>query len=326
MPRETADASEPKGTLRSAALLWADRRVVIPSGGLTLGSSPACDLRVPGQVAADIQATIEPTDSGHVLVERGRSAVTCVNGERLLTGERRPLDRGDSISVADQIMHYLPGGLPRLAPITPGDVGRICTSKQQVLLGRDERCDLVLDHPTVSREHAVIYLQGDQATIEDRASATGVRVNGQPVRRRADLAVGDQIAIGPYRIVFDGQDLFERAASPGLNVVAVGVRVDADSGTILQPTSLHLHAGELVTIVGQSGAGKSTLLKALAGVALPSGGRILIGGEDGQSRQSELGYVPQFDIVHDRLTVREALDYAAQLRLPPDTLDSERAR
>lgn len=316
--------AEPAVSLRSAALLWGDRRVVIPSGGLTLGAGAECDLRVPGEVA-EVHAVVQPTETGHVIVEQSQSAIICVNGESLAMGERRPLERGDSISIAEQVMHYLPGGLPRLAPITPVDVGHVCTSKQEFILGRDQHCDLVLDHPTVSRRHGAIYLQAEQATIEDLQSATGVRVNGQPIHRRAALEVGDQIAVGPYRIVFDGQDLFERVASPGLNVVAIGVRVDVPSGTILQPTSLHLRAGELVAIVGQSGAGKSTLLKALAGVCPPTSGRILLGGEDVGERQGELGYVPQFDIVHERLTVREALDYAAQLRLPPDTQPSERS-
>ncbi len=160
--------------------------------------------------------------------------------------------------------------------------------------------------------------------IEDLGSAVGVRVNGQKVTR-APLQVGDQIAIGPYRIIFDGDELFERDASTGLAVIASQVRVDVESATILQPTSLNIRAGELVAIIGESGAGKSTLLRALAGVSLPTGGRVLVGGEPVHERLRELGYVPQFDIVHDDLTITEALDFAARLRLPPDTGELERA-
>ena len=141
--------------------------------------------------------------------------------------------------------------------------------------------------------------------------------------RRSRLQVGDQIAIGPYRIVFDGLELFERAVAVGLAIAATAVRVEVESGTILQPTDLQLRAGELVAIIGESGAGKTTLLKALAGVSPDRRS-----GADRRGnrpyRQSELGYVPQFDIVHDELTVTEALDFAARLRLPPDTAEHER--
>ena len=40
-------------------------------------------------------------------------------------------------------------------------------------------------------------------------------------------------------------------------------------------------------------------------------------------RATEIAYVPQDDIVHRRLTVREALAYSARLRLPPDTSRAE---
>lgn len=82
--------------------------------------------------------------------------------------------------------------------------------------------------------------------------------------------------------------------------------------------------GELVAIIGPSGAGKSTLLKSLCGVSLPTAGRVTINGEPVQARVTDLGYVPQHEIVHPLLTVREALDYAAELRLPQDTRREDR--
>ncbi|MEI7560692.1 MAG: ATP-binding cassette domain-containing protein, partial [Actinomycetes bacterium] len=180
-----------------------------------------------------------------------------------------------------------------------------------------------MDHPTVALHHARIVRKGAEANIEDRSGGLGLAVNGRRTNR-ARLEVGDQISIGPFRILYDGSDFYERAPVGGLPVAAVGVRVDVDTGTILNPTTISLRPGELVAIIGESGAGKSTLLKALAGVSQPSSGRILVGGEDVMQRLPEIGYVPQFDIVHELLSVREALDYAAQLRLPADTSQAER--
>jgi ABC-type multidrug transport system ATPase subunit/ABC-type multidrug transport system permease subunit len=310
-------------TLQNAAFLSGDQRIPIPSDGFTIGSGDDVTLRVSG--VASLQTLVEPTVEGHVVVERGDRTATYVNGELLIAGERRSLRRGDAVAVGNTNLYYLPTGqgLPRLAPVKPVDAGRLRATKHGFTIGRDPECDLVLDHPTISLHHAVLSSDGAATTITDLGSAVGVRVNGAPVRR-GRLQVGDQIAIGPYRIVFDGLELFERAVAVGLALAASGVRVDVESGTILQPTDLQLRAGELVAIIGESGAGKSTLLKALAGVSAPTGGQVLVGGEPVQIRQSEIGYVPQFDIVHDELTITEALDFAARLRLPSDTAEHER--
>jgi ABC-type multidrug transport system ATPase subunit/pSer/pThr/pTyr-binding forkhead associated (FHA) protein len=311
---------------QSAVLLTGDRRIPIPPNGLTIGSSPEAAVRVGDSSQASLQALVEATESGHVILERGSHSETYVNGEMLVPGERRPLARGDAIALGGALFHYLPAGetAARLAPVKPIDAGRLRSKRRGLTIGRDTSCDLVLDHPTVSRRHAAITLRQGEWTIEDLGSSVGLRVNGVAARR-ATLQVGDEVAIGPYRIIFDGEDLFEREPSCGLAVMADQVSVQVEGNTILQPTSLHLRAGELVAIIGESGAGKSTLLKALAGVSLPTQGNVLIGGEPVQSRRSELGYVPQFDIVHGQLTATEALDYAARLRLPPDTAQAERA-
>ena len=60
----------------------------------------------------------------------------------------------------------------------------------------------------------------------------------------------------------------------------------------LRDVSLAFHPCELVAIVGPNGAGKSTLLRSLAGMLVPSHGRVRRGtGTDG--RQLRVSYVPQ---------------------------------
>src|SRR5262249_7382079 len=44
------------------------------------------------------------------------------------------------------------------------------------------------------------------------------------------------------------------------------------------------------------------------------------------SLRSRIGMVPQDDVVHRQLTVNQALGYAAELRLPPDTSKADRAK
>lgn len=50
--------------------------------------------------------------------------------------------------------------------------------------------------------------------------------------------------------------------------------------TILDDVSFEVLPGETVAVVGASGAGKSTLLGLLAGLDLPSSGRVVLGGHD----------------------------------------------
>jgi putative ABC transport system ATP-binding protein len=59
-------------------------------------------------------------------------------------------------------------------------------------------------------------------------------------------------------------------------------RVSSPEGslTIVHDVSFDIASGESVAIVGASGAGKSTLLALLAGLDLPSSGRVLLEGQD----------------------------------------------
>ncbi len=100
---------------------------------------------------------------------------------------------------------------------------------------------------------------------------------------------------------------------------AVTVVVNGDL-TILRPTSLSLPAGSMTAIVGPSGCGKSTLANLLSGRGEPTGGTVIIDGAPmTPTVRTGIGVVPQYDAVHERLTVRQALRAAARLRLPPGT-------
>lgn len=88
---------------------------------------------------------------------------------------------------------------------------------------------------------------------------------------------------------------------------------------LLEHITLSYQPGHLCAIVGPSGSGKSTLLRVIAGLVEPTSGRVLWNGrdlaKDGDFEPGELGYVPQFSIAQELLTVREVVEDAVDLRL-----------
>ncbi len=82
------------------------------------------------------------------------------------------------------------------------------------------------------------------------------------------------------------------------------INVRQGNRTVLDNVTLHVDAGEIVTIVGPNGSGKSTLLKAIIG-ALPLAGGTMVRGPN-----LRVGYVPQRVPISGALplTVRRFLD------------------
>ncbi len=97
---------------------------------------------------------------------------------------------------------------------------------------------------------------------------------------------------------------------------------------LLKEISLNVGQNEFVALVGMSGAGKSTLMDAINGFRPSTHGAVYVNGIDLYENYSqfrdEIGNVPQRDIVHMELNAEQALQYAAQLRMPADTNAAER--
>lgn len=91
----------------------------------------------------------------------------------------------------------------------------------------------------------------------------------------------------------------------------------ASAAPILEDITLRLPRGHIAAVIGPSGCGKSTLLKIVAGI-LHGDGRVRWDGRDLAEEQDlqpwEIGYVPQFGIAFEHLSVRENVDCALRLR------------
>jgi hypothetical protein len=71
----------------------------------------------------------------------------------------------------------------------------------ETLIGRSLDCQVTIEDPLVSRQHARIVVQGDDATLEDLGSRNGVKLNGLTVRTPAQLKDGDRLRIGTQELV-----------------------------------------------------------------------------------------------------------------------------
>jgi ABC-type multidrug transport system ATPase subunit len=104
-----------------------------------------------------------------------------------------------------------------------------------------------------------------------------------------------------------------------LKDVQYRIHRDRDEIALLDGVSLRVPKGHFMAVVGPSGCGKTTLLKTIAGIIPESGGTLLWDGrnlaEEGDFEPSEIGYVPQFSIACDPLTVDESVEAAARLRV-----------
>jgi branched-chain amino acid transport system ATP-binding protein len=98
------------------------------------------------------------------------------------------------------------------------------------------------------------------------------------------------------------------------------VHVAYGSTPVLQGVSLHVQAGEMVSVIGRNGAGKTTLMQTIIGLLPSRQGSLTLDGLDitrlpahARARRG-LGYVPQGRMIFPNLSVLENLQVGADLQ------------
>ncbi len=88
----------------------------------------------------------------------------------------------------------------------------------------------------------------------------------------------------------------------------------------LRDINLTIPSGSLTALLGPSGSGKSTLLRSIAGLEVPDGGTVLIGGNDVTyvpPQERAIGFVFQHYAAFKHMTVRQNVGFGPSIRKQP---------
>jgi ABC transport system ATP-binding/permease protein len=304
--------------------------ITVRAGDLRRTFPPGRDVVVGRDVRADLRIV-------HPAISRAHMILRCVDGQWTavdndsLNGMFVATERVTSTPVSDDAVLHLgnPEGPALTFELGPPPDER--PTVQTMTIGRAGDADIGISDMLASQHHATLVTTPSGAQIQDAHSVNGTFVNGERIKSKT-LHDNDIVTIGNVDFVFAAGSLVHRTGAAtttgGLEVRGVGLTLSDGDVTLLDRVSLTVRPGALTAVIGPSGSGKSTLLKVIVGVWRPTSGAVKFDGRDlhaeYESLRSRIGMVPQEDVVHRGLTVAQALDIAAKLRMPPDTSERER--
>jgi FhaA, N-terminal domain/FHA domain len=87
--------------------------------------------------------------------------------------------------------------------LLPYDGRRLVVGPAGVTIGRSRECDIVLNDPNISRQHADIRPRGGSWVLTDLGSTNGSCLNGTRIDRPEVLKPGDEVELGTTTIRFE---------------------------------------------------------------------------------------------------------------------------
>ena len=338
-PKAQIQSNTPKLLVKGGGNKW---DYDLPNTAIVIGREQA-DLVIVGIPGISRKhAQIVPAGAGHTLVDLQSMNGTYLRGKKIPSGQPMQLHDGDIIRIGDQYgnsaaLTYVNPQVVPIAQATCHLSPSQLSSLSVITIGRDPASTLPLNTPLVSWHHAEIRRRADGShMLVDLKSTNGTYVNQRRISQ-ALLKKGDIIDIGTNRLDYKTSTLVGSPDDIRVDALNVFKDVRAKGGknervkngklVLLNNISLTILPREFVALVGGSGAGKSTLMDALNGLRRAPRGQVLYNGENLYTNfdmfRTNIGYVPQADILHTGLTVKNALWYTAMLRLPPDTRQAE---
>lgn len=82
-----------------------------------------------------------------------------------------------------------------------GTESRYTEIKDEIIIGRDSSCHIVIQDPKASKQHTKISLKGSRCIVEDLGSTNGTRVNGHKIKNRVSVMHRDKIRVAGINFV-----------------------------------------------------------------------------------------------------------------------------
>lgn len=83
-----------------------------------------------------------------------------------------------------------------------GGKGKAHPIETELIIGRGDKCHIVLTDTYASQFHARVFLKDGEVYIEDMGSTNGTRLNGRRVTSAVPVQRGDRLRIGKTELVF----------------------------------------------------------------------------------------------------------------------------
>ena len=321
---------------------------------VSIGRDIRADVRVPQPVVSRVHVLLRYSDGHWVATDNDSMNGMFVDGRRVGSVEIRD---GQTLHIGEPDgpgLTFEFGISPDERPTTPtklesddeADASSVATNVVRVLrpgarpapppgsttIGRAPDNNVVIPDVLASRPPRLLGADGAGRRDKDAGSMNGTFVNGQRVKD-ARLRENDVVTIGNRRLGLRQrhagpshgtrrQDRWPRGAR--VSVTIEGNRTLLDRYFVLRRAG-HFDGRDRPVRFGQVHA-----VEGITGGTWPDRGTVLFEGRDLHaeyaSLRSRIGMVPQDDVVHRQLTVNQALGYAAELRMPPDTTKQDRQR
>jgi pSer/pThr/pTyr-binding forkhead associated (FHA) protein/tetratricopeptide (TPR) repeat protein len=189
--------------------------------GITIGKNEGNDIQLSDEFVSDNHAKITIAEGIVYITDLNSTNGTKVNGRLIPSNQPYELASGDTITFGNETLQlelFDNAQAAEMAGVTKYDIRRVLGKVQIVsgtgagweydvrpgtIIGRRGNCEIKMDNPLVSEQHAKFQPENGKVLLIDLDSKNGTRVNKKTISKKA-IYNGDIIEIGDSILVFSG--------------------------------------------------------------------------------------------------------------------------